>query len=696
MLSKPKRDVAYVVVSLSLTLIFYGIFLTHLLERAADNYVAGYNGPMWEGLLYTLAVSVIAYTAVVYQFSLLGNYLRQLRQRIPTEKELEVFYDREDTPSLTVLVPSYKEERMVIWQTMMSSALSEYPHKRVVLLLDDPQSPKTKEDIQLLETARSVAPMLQEEFAQPYEYMASLRTAFLAGNEADFDAEQHKEQIAQAYEYAANWLSHHARDLLENGSESFDEQFFMERVLLEPAKAHRARAVEIRHQEAFSYAEAKRHYHRLQGMFSVEFAYFERKRYVNISHEANKAMNLNSYMALIGKSWREVETPEGLYLIQCAPEDATFHVPAADYVDTIDADTVMTHDFALRLIHFLEQPENSRVAIAQCPISCIPGSPVEIERVAGISIDVHYHVHLGYTHWGGSFWVGANAMLRRSALEAIKEVHYEDGKRITIYIQDRTVIEDTESTIDLVDKGWKLYNYPKRMTFSAMPPDFGSLLIQRRRWANGGLIILPKLISYCLRQKKGLSWCYELFLRFNYLALTTLGAMVTCLMLLYHFAPAMELPMLLIANIPFMLLVMREITYCGYKLSDFLRLMAMNMMLFPVILAGVLKMFQQMITGKKIPFGRTPKVKDRTAAPTIYYVAELGIFLFFSGMLAKHMWEEDWNSAAFASLNVVLFGYALLEFIGLKALKEDLGGALKRNFKRVGGLLSFNGKKVEA
>jgi len=63
-------------------------------------------------------------------------------------------------------------------------------------------------------------------------------------------------------------------------------------------------------------------------------------------------------------------------------------------------------------------------------------------------------------------------------------VEVERGFTVTRYIQDRTVIEDTESSVDLVERGWRLYNYPERMAYSATPPDFGSLLIQRRRWVN--------------------------------------------------------------------------------------------------------------------------------------------------------------------------------------------------------------------
>lgn len=69
------------------------------------------------------------------------------------------------------------------------------------------------------------------------------------------------------------------------------------------------------------------------------------------------------------------------------------------------------------------------------------------------------------------------------------------------YIQDRTVIEDTESSIDIGSAGWSLVNYPERLSYSATPPDFGSLVVQRRRWANGGLLILPKLWEQ-IRQRR--------------------------------------------------------------------------------------------------------------------------------------------------------------------------------------------------
>ena len=46
-------------------------------------------------------------------------------------------------PTVTVLVPSYQEDERVIRTTLLSAALQEHPHLRVVLLIDDPPSPPT-------------------------------------------------------------------------------------------------------------------------------------------------------------------------------------------------------------------------------------------------------------------------------------------------------------------------------------------------------------------------------------------------------------------------------------------------------------------------------------------------------------------------------------------------------------------------
>src|SRR5262249_13930593 len=153
---------------------------------------------------------------------------------------------------------------------------------------------------------------------------------------------------------------------------------------------------------------------------------------------------------------------------------------------------LLASGYALRLVHEMRRPGRERVAVAQTPYTAVPGAPGPLERIAGATTDVQYVIHQGFTRHGATFWVGANAVLRRSAIADLRSTRHERGFEVPCFIQDRTPIEDTESTVDLMARGWALYNHPERLAYSATPADFGALLIQRRRWANGGLIILPK------------------------------------------------------------------------------------------------------------------------------------------------------------------------------------------------------------
>ena len=180
-------------------------------------------------------------------------------------------------------------------------------------------------------------------------------------------------------------------------------------------------------------------------------------------------------------------------LTDCPESEADLIVPAADYVITIDADSIILPDYIGKLVSIMQA--DPAIAIAQTPYSAYPNPPSRLERVAGATTDIQYLVHQGFTAYNATFWVGANAVLRHSALNEIKTMATERGHAVSVFIQDKTLIEDTGSTIDLVAKGWRLHNHPERLAYSATPPDFGALVIQRRRWANGGLIILPSLLA---------------------------------------------------------------------------------------------------------------------------------------------------------------------------------------------------------
>ncbi len=135
-------------------------------------------------------------------------------------------------------------------------------------------------------------------------------------------------------------------------------------------------------------------------------------------------------------------------------------------------------------------------------------------------------------------------MLRKRALDEIRESTFVGSWEIRRYIQDRTVIEDTESTIDMRAKGWTLLNYPERLAYSATPPDFGSLCIQRRRWANGGVLILPKLWrTRRARKARGeVNRISETFIRVNYMASIAWSSISLLLLLAYPFDSQLHQP----------------------------------------------------------------------------------------------------------------------------------------------------------
>ena len=133
--------------------------------------------------------------------------------------------------------------------------------------------------------------------------------------------------------------------------------------------------------ETISYIEAEYQY--LASLFRVELSVFERKRYRSLSHEPNKAMNLNGYLGLMGKHFREIHRPDGCHLVESASSCSTMTVPNTPYVITLDADSLLLPDYALKLIHHIEQPGNERLAVVQTPYSAIPNAPNAMERTAG-------------------------------------------------------------------------------------------------------------------------------------------------------------------------------------------------------------------------------------------------------------------------------------------------------------------------
>lgn len=634
-----------------------------------------------QNLLFGLLFFVLIYGNLVYQLAR-GGYLRRLQRHLevtPADKESFCFPE-EAPPPATILIPSFKEEPHIVRQALYSAALQDYPAKRVVLLIDDPPQPANPDESHQLESARSLPGELQQLLDKEAVFYREAFVHFRARAESLGlpDVRQEFLVLSRLYKRAAAWFAQQASGYR---IEDHTDELFVSITFTQRAKALLHRAQQVRAGcdslgPASPSLALLQGYRYLVGLFAVEITSFERKQYVNLSHASNKAMNLNSYIGLIGGRFNRVTRSDGLHLEPASSDTADLVVPDASFIVTLDADSLLTHDYIKKLAAILVAPGNERLAVVQTPYTAVPSPRGVLERIAGATTDLQYIVHQGFTHANATYWVGANAILRKKALDDIVSLHQERGFIVSKYVQDRTVIEDTESSIDLVVRGWVLFNLPERLSYSATPADFGSLLIQRRRWANGGLIILPKLVGHLLKTPFFLGTWTEGFMRINYLisiAGTNLGLLF---ILTFPADDYLHVPWLPLTALPYYWLYGRDLRLTGYRFLDLFRVFALNFLLIPVNLGGVFKSMHQLVTGRQTPFCRTPKVRGRTAVPGGYVFAAYALMCICLVRACLAQLSAKWLEAGFffGSTLVLLYGIGI--FMGWRASWEDLVHAL--------------------
>ncbi len=657
---------------------------------------------LWETVTYVAITSFLALSSLLYLVARQGALYRTRAHRRVPRAVIDESFDTHQA-SMTVLVPSYREEIAVVRMTLLSAALQEYPKMRVVLLLDDPPHPTAASHKASLKGARELPGELMEWLRLPRQrFDASLQKfeawcelqdmdgADDAAYQGPRDGASRSEdadgtlretsvdqvlEVARQYRWAADWLRERVAE--ERISDHVDK-FFAEQVLgalgRDFADVSQALMTAASEEAPFTRDRLLQLHRRLAWTFRAEITSFERKLYSSLSQEANKAMNLNSYIGLMGHSFHVRTTPDGQVLAPAEGSEGALAIPDAEYVLTLDADSIILPEYCLRLVYVMNQPENSRLAVIQTPYSAFPGAATRMERLSGATTDLQHIVHQGMSYHGATFWVGANAVIRKRALDDIVEIEHQGGFEIRRYVMDRTVIEDTESSIDLAIHGWKLLNYPERLSYSATPPDFGSLCIQRRRWANGGLIIMPKLrvLRKARLKRAEHGSTIQTLLRVNYLASTCWSSIALVLLLAYPFNSQLLSPLVLLAAAPYFIAMSSDLKRCGYKRMDIFRVYGFNLILLPVNLAGVVKSIQQAITGKRIPFARTPKVANRTATPLLFALSPFLIIGFSVLTVWRDVNMQFWGNATFAAFNAVTATYALVALMGARHALVDI------------------------
>lgn len=673
----PKTSkIAFSRIAIVLTILFWVVYIFSIIIRQLIDGPGNYSFTM-EAFSYSFVVSMLTFSSLMYLVARHGALQRFAKHSRVPRAIIDKYFSKKQ-PKITVLVPSYNEEYQVVRKTILSAILQEYPGLRIVLLLDDKPNPTNTNDASRLEKTRALSGDIKKLLSTPYNRVFYAFKQFQKNNPGTKNASATEiSALASEFRWAAGWLKTMANN---EPLEDHVDVFFVEQVLgklaedlkltgeaLEASVSQRNRGV--------SRERIGQLYQRLVWIFQGEVEIFERKKFASLSHEANKAMNLNAYISLMGGTYRKVASPDGDILIPTSRKSpGNITVPNSDYLLTLDADSILLREYCLRLVYFLEQPENERVAVTQTPYSSFRGAYSRIERLAGATTDIQHILHQGMSYYGATFWVGANAVIRKAALEDIAETDQERGYEIKRYIQDRTVIEDTESSIDLGLHGWKLMNYPERLSYSATPPDFGSLVVQRRRWANGGLIIMSKFLSHIRtrRHKNELISRAEIMLRINYMASIAWATFGLIFLLAYPYDGRLLSPLVLLAAAPYFMSMASDLKYCRYKYSDIIRIYGFNLIMLPVNLAGVAKSIEQAITGKKIPFARTPKVKNRTATSLVYVAVPPMIVAFSLFTVARNIESQNWGNALFAGFNAFAASWAIVAYIGIKNMLVDI------------------------
>lgn len=634
-----------------------------------------FNGPFLQKAFLTLvfcaAVISLFYGNIVYQLTRLGEIRRHAAHREEANHCRPA--KATEAPRISILIPSYKEQIPVIMQTVLSAALSEHPNRRITLLLDDPPTSKGT-DLTGLEAARALVSELHDLFRGVSQRFHTAADDFnVRRTSTGFSLEKEGIVLAGLYVEAADFVSGLGLLYAERSQPVFahGDEVFAREVIGQLDAEYRRLADALRNPADLDLERIRSEYRRLVSLFEVPIGCFERKRFGNLSHAPNKAMNLNSYIGLIGRAFQVSKGSDGRLVLKDCPEgEADLIVPAADYVLTIDADSIILPNYIGKLVSIMQA--DPAIAIAQTPYSAYPNSPSRLERVAAATTDIQYLVHQGFTAYNATFWVGANAVLRHSALHDIKAMTTERGHAVPVFIQDKTLIEDTGSTIDLVAKGWRLHNHPERLAYSATPPDFGALVIQRRRWANGGLIILPSLLAHWRGRGSARAGGLETFVRSHYLISPALANVGLLLLLVVPFGEGFSNIWFPLAAAPYYLLYGRDLIRCGYKWSDAVRIYALTLLLVPVNLAGVYRSLEQLVTGRKSAFARTPKIEGRTAAPPSHLIFLAGLLTTSLVSAAANLWGGSVLFSSFSAANAVFLLYGIWRLIGWRDAVEDI------------------------
>src|SRR5512138_110226 len=183
-------------------------------------------------------------------------------------------------PSVTILVPSYKEDPAVVEKTLLSAALQDYPRRSVVLLIDDPPVATTYEDARSLDRMRQLADAVERRLAAMQPRISAVVTAFEArADTAPLQLACEARELAGLYREIGAWFTQEAsrHEIVDH-----TDQVFVDLTLIDESRRYQTRAADLLRSVEMDMIDSGRlrcAYRQLASRFDVTVRAFERKRY---------------------------------------------------------------------------------------------------------------------------------------------------------------------------------------------------------------------------------------------------------------------------------------------------------------------------------------------------------------------------------------------------------------------------------
>lgn len=152
-----------------------------------------------------------------------------------------------------------------------------------------------------------------------------------------------------------------------------------------------------------------------------------------------------------------------------------------DLVVVFDADHVPSRDFLARTVgYFVDDP---KLYLVQTPHFFINKDPIQRNLNLSAHCPPEYEmfydqIHRGLDRWGGAFFCGSAAVLRRAALDSVGGFSKD------------TITEDAETALEIHSAGWTSLYLNRAMIAGLQPETFASFIQQRGRWASGMMQML--------------------------------------------------------------------------------------------------------------------------------------------------------------------------------------------------------------